>query len=116
MAAIGYFKSFYTFPIHQYLKDDAINKAIQAGVHLPLAGHDQKVNKIMRITSMEKYISSGQLRFRSDWQESESYRELMDQLGNFPMPDYHDDGPDALQGCVGAITAGESITLDIIEI
>lgn len=100
----------------EYMKDEAINQSIQEGVYLPLAGVDQKINKIMRITGMEKYSTSGQLLFRRESQQHEGYREMMDQFRNFPLKDYHDDGPDACQGAVEIITMGSNMSIDIIEI
>lgn len=89
-----------TVMFQEYLKDQAINRALQGGRLLPIRGHDQKENKIMRITRIEKYTTSGQVLFRSDWKiAGNGYDILIYQLKNFPQGD-HDDGPDALEGAV----------------
>jgi predicted phage terminase large subunit-like protein len=53
--------------------------------------------KLNRISSLEPFYSNGQLQFLSSW--NQDYPELIKQLIQFPLAD-HDDGPDALAGCV----------------
>ena len=56
--------------------------------------------KLARINSIEPFYSNGQLMFLSSW--NHDYPELIKQLVHFPLAD-HDDGPDALAGCVQLI-------------
>lgn len=58
-----------------------------------IIGVDQHSNKIHRISTLEPYFSNGWLRLNQDTSPL-----LIDQLRLFPTT--HDDGPDALQGCV----------------
>lgn len=97
----------------EYLKDETINNALSKGVYLPLSGYSQTNNKIMRITGMEKYITSGQVLFREDWESQlNGYDILMSQLRNFPNDD-HDDGPDALEGAISCII-NSNFSIDFI--
>lgn len=101
-----------TVQFQEYLKDQAINKALQEDKLLPISGHDQRENKIMRITRIEKYTTSEQVLFREDWETAENgYDIMMRQLKNFPLGD-HDDGPDALEGAISRIS---EIGQDIIR-
>jgi len=56
--------------------------------------------KPARIGSIEPFYTNGQLQFLSTW--NQDYPELIKELVQFPLAD-HDDGPDALAGCVELI-------------
>lgn len=61
-----------------------------------IVGVQQHQNKVHRISTMEPYFSNGWLRFNEDINPL-----LLDQLRLFPTG--HDDGPDALHGCVNKL-------------
>lgn len=63
------------------------------GFRLPIQGVTQHSNKIHRISTLEPYFSNGWIKFNQRINPL-----LIDQLRLFPTT--HDDGPDALQGCV----------------
>ena len=88
-----------TVMFQEFMKDAAVNELCNEGIYVPIRSYDQKSNKIARITASEKYLSSGIVTFRKDWENYEGYKILMQQLSNFPL-DEHDDGPDALEGAI----------------
>ena len=88
-----------TVMFQQVLKDSAVDTLLKEGKTVPIQGRNQHKNKIARITAIERHVSAGIVLFREDWDDNLSYRTLMDQLKNFPLGD-HDDGPDALEGCI----------------
>lgn len=63
------------------------------GVKLRIVGVHQHANKVHRISTLEPYFSNGWLRLNERLDPL-----LLEQLRLFPTT--HDDGPDALQGCV----------------
>jgi len=88
-----------TVAFQEFLRDEAVNKLLLENKVVPIKGFKQTKNKIARITALERYTTSGIIKFRSDWKDFPDYRLLMKQLKNFPLDD-HDDGPDALEGAV----------------
>ena len=87
-----------TVMFQEFMRDQAVNKYCAEGRYIPLNPFDQKENKVARITSMERHISAGIVRFRKDWEQIPGYRLLMEHLDNFPLGFI--DGADALQGAV----------------
>lgn len=78
----------------QGLLKQPYKEALQAEqMKLRVVGVDQHTNKLHRISTLEPYFSNGWIRLRealdANW---------LDQLRLFPTD--HDDGPDALHGCV----------------
>jgi predicted phage terminase large subunit-like protein len=68
------------------------------GKRLPLRSVDQHSNKVKRISKLEPYFSNGWLKLNQKIDPV-----FMDQLRLFPTT--HDDGPDALEGCVAQLKA-----------
>jgi len=65
----------------------------ERGVHLPIYGLDNRVNKQVRIRRLGPYLSQRKMRFKS---RSPGTALLVEQMKDFPVGD-HDDGPDALE-------------------
>ena len=85
-----------------YCNFELVLRARQAekGVAVPYNLVWHTAPKLARINSIEPFYSNGQLQFLSSW--NQDYPELIKQLIQFPLAD-HDDGPDALAGCVKLI-------------
>lgn len=88
-----------TVAMQEFLKDEAVTQLCNDGIYVPINEHPQNTNKIARITSMEKYVTSGIVRFRKNWKDLPDYKLLIQHLDDFPLGD-HDDGADALEGAV----------------
>jgi len=90
----------------ELLADDLARQSQSRGVMLPVAGVDNRINKLVRIRRLGPYLCRGNLRFR----RTPGTELLVQQLREFPESD-HDDGPDALEMAVRAmveLTAGVS--------
>lgn len=61
---------------------------------LPLKIIRNHENKQTRIQRLDPYLDKGKLRLKADAPGTPT---LIEQLQMFPLPDYHDDGPDALE-------------------
>ena len=85
-----------------YCNFELVLRARQAekGVTVPYKLVWHTAPKLARINSIEPFYSNGQLQFLSSW--NHDYPELIKQLVQYPLAD-HDDGPDALAGCVRLI-------------
>ena len=79
-----------------FLKEQLAKESAKQGVYLPLIEKQQTSDKVMRVQTLQPYIKNGYIKFRKN------QKELLEQLRFFPMAD-HDDGPDALEGCVSLI-------------
>lgn len=75
------------------LADEMWRRANESGLHMPIFGFNNLVNKLVRIRSLTQYLAMGKMRFKGD---SPGARLLVEQLRDFPLAD-HDDGPDALE-------------------
>ncbi|MCL4504104.1 MAG: phage terminase large subunit [Deltaproteobacteria bacterium] len=78
------------------------------GFHLPIKGMDQTVNKETRISGMSPKVERGQIRFCRGQGDQDL---LLEQLCYFPAKTVHDDGPDALQGCLQLLEGGAGLGL-----
>lgn len=67
---------------------------------LPLYLINNQINKRVRIRRIGPYLKRGKLRIR----RTAGGRRLLEQLSGFPLPDVHDDGPDALEMAIRLIT------------
>lgn len=63
---------------------------------LPLSMVHNHEKKQVRIQRLDGYLANGKIRFR----DNPFNRLLVEQLQMFPLKDYHDDGPDALEMAV----------------
>lgn len=88
-----------TVAFQQFLKDQAVNELCTKGIYVPIMNYPQQRNKIERITSVEKYLASGIILLRKNWELLPGYKLAMEQLSAFPMGD-HDDGPDSMEGAI----------------
>lgn len=68
----------------------------QCGVLFGVTGIENRVDKLVRIRRLGPYLSRGRIRFRN----TPGGKLLAAQLQQFPNPDAHDDGPDALEMAV----------------
>lgn len=80
-----------------FLKDQMAKESARRGIYLPLREIRQSSDKTLRIQGLQPYIKNKYIKFRKN------QKRLLEQLKYFPMAD-HDDGPDALEGCVSLIT------------
>jgi len=91
-----------------YSNFELVLRARQAekGVTVPYKLIWHTAPKPARIRSIESFYSNGQLQFLSSW--NQDYPELIKELIQFPLAD-HDDGPDALAGCVRLLQDEERV-------
>jgi len=75
-------------------------KQREKGVFVPYKLIWNTTNKQSRIESLESYFTNGQLCFLESW--NRDYPELVSELIHYPLGT-HDDGPDALAGCVSLL-------------
>jgi len=64
---------------------------------LPIRGVVNHLSKETRIGSLSALVERGKIRFRKHQSNQDL---LIEQLLYFPSQDFHDDGPDALEGAV----------------
>ena len=76
----------------ELLGPEFLRAARPQGLHLPLYGIANHVNKEVRIRTLGPYLAQGKLRFRA----SPGGKLLVQQLRDFPCGE-HDDGPDAAE-------------------
>ena len=87
-----------TVAFQKVLKMWLDEKSRREGVYLPTREVSQGgINKEARIARLSPLVENGTLRFHK-----QKCARLVDQLVRFPKAD-HDDGPDALEGCVSLI-------------
>ncbi|MEG2634608.1 MAG: phage terminase large subunit, partial [Oscillospiraceae bacterium] len=79
-----------------FLKEQLVKESARRGVYLPIVEVQQTSDKVLRIQTLQPYIKNKYIRFRKN------QKRLIEQLKYFPMAD-HDDGPDALEGCIGLL-------------
>jgi predicted phage terminase large subunit-like protein len=95
------------------MKDNIMKAAMETGYRLPITGRTETMNKDMRISSMEPYVTQGFLLFRDDWRTaSGNYNVLMQQLREFPQA--QKDAPDALCGA-HLISRGRYFNMELTE-
>ena len=75
------------------LKEELAKESARAGLYLPIIEVNSTGDKTMRIQSLQPFIKNGYIRF----QQNQTL--LLEQLWDFPYG-AHDDGPDALEGCL----------------
>jgi len=86
-------------------KENLAKESAKEGLYLPLSEINQTKDKMGRIQSLQPYIENHYVKF------NRNHKKLLEQLKYFPKAD-HDDGPDALEGCITiAKTADPSIYL-----
>lgn len=83
-----------------FLKEQMAKESARRGVYLPLKEVRQSSDKTLRIQGLQPYVKNGYVKFQKN------QKRLLEQLKYFPMAD-HDDGPDALEGCVN-LAAGKA--------
>ncbi|MBQ2912014.1 MAG: phage terminase large subunit [Clostridia bacterium] len=93
-----YNKKFISFGIetNQFqwmLKEELAKESAKAGLYLPINEVNSTGDKTLRIQSLQPFIKNGYVRF----QQNQTL--LLEQLWDFPYG-AHDDGPDALEGCL----------------
>jgi len=81
-----------------------------AGVTLPLRGVTSQLAKETRIASLSSLVERGQIRFRENHTDQGL---LVEQLIYFPAKNFHDDGPDALEG---AIRMAQKLTFEVADV
>jgi len=79
----------------QELLGEEYNRRCRAGSipPLPMKLINNSVNKQVRIRRIGPYLRNGKIRIR----DNPGGRILLEQLSGFPLPQVHDDGPDALE-------------------
>ncbi|MBR4880199.1 MAG: phage terminase large subunit [Clostridia bacterium] len=75
------------------LKEELASRSAKAGLYLPLCEINSAGDKELRIQSLQPFVKNGYVRFQ------QSQTVLLEQLWDFPYG-AHDDGPDALEGCL----------------
>ena len=75
------------------LKEELASRSAKAGLYLPLSEVNSAGDKELRIQSLQPFVKNGYVRF----QQSQTI--LLEQLWDFPYG-AHNDGPDALEGCL----------------
>lgn len=75
------------------LKEELARESAKTGVYLPICEVNSTADKTLRIQSLQPFVKNGYIKFRKD------QTELLNQLWDFPYG-AHDDGPDALEGCI----------------
>lgn len=83
----------------EFLRTELIKRGRLQGVPIPARAVTPSTDKLLRIESLQPYISNGEIRLHT------SQVTLIDQLKHFPKAD-HDDGPDALQMLFAAAASG----------
>jgi predicted phage terminase large subunit-like protein len=68
-----------------------------AAITLPLRGVTSHLAKETRIASLSALVERGQIRFRENHTDQGL---LIEQMIYFPAKNFHDDGPDALEGAI----------------
>ena len=79
-----------TVQFQAFLKSELVQRGARAGVPIPAIGITHKVNKQLRIETLQPHFANGMIGLRSE------QKWLIEQLRHFPKAD-HDDAPDALQ-------------------
>jgi len=79
-----------TVQFQEFLYTELIKRAAKAGVAFPGIAMPERVEKELRIVSLQPHISNGKIRL------SRTQSVLLEQLRFWPEAD-HDDGPDALE-------------------
>lgn len=82
-----------------FLKEQLAKASAKAGLYIPIEEVQQTTDKVMRIQSMQPDIKNKYVKF------NKRHKILIEQLVQFPMA-AHDDGPDALQGCISIAKKG----------
>ena len=75
---------------------EIISQGLNA-VEFPVVPVEDKANKQIRIRRLTPYLTMKRVRFKT---KSPGTNLLIHQLQRFPDPGEHDDGPDAMEGCV----------------
>ena len=74
----------------EFFKDSLIEEGAKKSIPVPAIGVKSRINKNLRIESLEPHVSNGMILF------TPNHTMLLDQLREYSMGSY-DDGPDALQ-------------------
>lgn len=74
----------------EFFADTLVEKSAQQHSHVPITPITPKLDKDLRILSIQPYVEKGQILF------SQNLHSLLDQLKHYPES-AHDDGPDALE-------------------
>lgn len=77
----------------ELLGTEFLRRATELGIHLPLFGLNNTINKNVRIRTLGPYLAQSKMRFKTG---SPGTKLLVDQLRDFPVGE-HDDGPDGLE-------------------
>lgn len=86
------------------LKEELARESAKRGIYLPITGVNSSGDKTLRIQSLQPFVKNGYIKFRKD------QHELLNQLCDFPYG-AHDDGPDALEGCIRLAKKDSSLSL-----
>ena len=86
----------------QELLEAPYNRLCQEQQIPPLPMHliNNQINKLIRIRRIGPYLKTGKIKVR----KSPGGKILVRQLTGFPLPDMHDDGPDALEMAIRLLT------------
>lgn len=74
----------------EFLRTEIIKRSIAANCPVPARAITPATDKLLRIESLQPFVSDGRIRFHKETQAV-----LLEQLRHFPAAD-HDDGPDCL--------------------
>ena len=82
-----------TVQFQWFLKEELAKASAKAGLYLPIEEVPQNSDKTMRIQTLQPDVKNHYIKF------NKRHKLLMEQMEHFPMG-AHDDGPDALEGCI----------------
>lgn len=77
----------------ELLGTEFLRRATELGIHLPLFGLNNTINKNVRIRTLGPYLAQSKMRFKAG---SPGTKLLVDQLRDFPVGEF-DDGADSLE-------------------